>query len=69
MLMTDINRDYTKRFRGPYYDMLPHDMEENTWELVPSGGTHADAIIIGTRNQILEIYDRSNAAGTAILQI
>lgn len=69
MLMTDVNREYTKRFRGPYFDMLLHDLEEDTWELVASGGRHADAIVIGTRDQIMTIYDQSNAAGTAILQI
>lgn len=63
-MMDKLNKEYTRRFRGPKYDMIPDDLQEDTWALVPAGTSHR--IIIGTRDQILHLYDNYNNGNEVI---
>lgn len=63
-MLDKLNEEYTRRFRGPKYDMIPDDLQEDTWALVPAGTSHR--IIIGTRDQILHLYDNYNAGNEVI---
>lgn len=62
--MDKLNKEYTRKFRGPQYDMIPHDLEDDTWALVPAGTSHR--LIVGTRDQILHLYDNYNNGNEVI---
>lgn len=46
-------------FRGPFFSMKPHDLEDDTYFLIDNATEKP--ILIGTREQILEEYDRRNS--------
>ena len=48
-------------FRGQYVDMRPHDLLDDTWMICLAGSRQP--LVIGTRNQILDEYDKINTSG------
>lgn len=46
-------------FRGPFFSMKPHDLEDDTYFLIDNATEKP--ILIGTREQILEEYDHRNS--------
>ncbi len=50
-----------KIFRGRYVNMRLHDLEDDTWMLCRTDT--GEPLVIGTRAQILEEYDQTEATG------
>lgn len=48
-------------FFGLFVDMHPHDLLDDTWMLTPAGTKKP--LVIGSREQIMDEYDRINATG------
>lgn len=50
-----------KIFRGRYVNMRLHDLEDDTWMLCRTDT--GEPLVIGTKAQILEEYDQTEATG------
>lgn len=56
-----LEQDYVKIFKGRIVDMRLHDLEDDTWMLCEHDTTVP--IVIGSRESILEEYDKINESG------
>lgn len=56
-----MNKDYTHVFKGRYVDMRPHDLGDDTWMLCRAGTR--TPLVIGSREQILDEYDKTEHSG------